>query len=97
MGPGKELVQAAARADAVLDRIRPLLSEDDVAAVAHGRLARVLTVRRLTTKTGNPSPPLATSRGAVGDGVPAGPTPRPASGGSASASNRQGLKGSCRT
>ncbi|MFE9792825.1 histidine phosphatase family protein [Streptomyces goshikiensis] len=45
--PGEELMQVAARADAVLDRIRPLLSEGDVAVVAHGHLARVLTVRWL--------------------------------------------------
>ncbi|MER5758080.1 histidine phosphatase family protein [Streptomyces sp. NPDC002082] len=43
--PGEELAQVAARTDAVLDRIRPLLSEGDVAVVAHGHLARVLTVR----------------------------------------------------
>ncbi|MFJ6837973.1 histidine phosphatase family protein [Streptomyces sp. NPDC091209] len=35
------------RADAALDRIRPLLNDGDVAVVAHGHLARVLTVRRL--------------------------------------------------
>ncbi|ROR00375.1 putative phosphoglycerate mutase [Streptomyces sp. 2132.2] len=45
--PGEELAQVAARTDAVLDRIRPLLSEGDVAVVAHGHLARVLTVRWL--------------------------------------------------
>ncbi|MFF2790694.1 histidine phosphatase family protein [Streptomyces sp. NPDC058049] len=37
----------AVRTDAVLDRIRPLPGEGDVAVVAHGHLARVLTVRPL--------------------------------------------------
>ncbi|MFE9629823.1 histidine phosphatase family protein [Streptomyces sp. NPDC006463] len=45
--PGEQLQQVAARTDAVLDRIRPLLSGGDVAVVAHGHLARVLTVRWL--------------------------------------------------
>jgi probable phosphoglycerate mutase len=45
--PGERLPQVAARVDAVLDRIRPLLSEGDVAVVAHGHLTRVLTVRWL--------------------------------------------------
>ncbi|MFB7918489.1 histidine phosphatase family protein [Streptomyces sp. NPDC056061] len=45
--PGEELQQVAARTDAVLDRIRPLLADGDVAVVAHGHLARVLTVRWL--------------------------------------------------
>ncbi|MFF3608579.1 histidine phosphatase family protein [Streptomyces sp. NPDC002463] len=45
--PGERLQEVAARTDAVLDRIRPLLSEGDVAVVAHGHLARVLTVRWL--------------------------------------------------
>ncbi|MFB7598709.1 histidine phosphatase family protein [Streptomyces sp. NPDC056160] len=45
--PGEQLRQVAARTDAVLERIRPLLSEGDVAVVAHGHLARVLTVRWL--------------------------------------------------
>ncbi|MFE7466070.1 histidine phosphatase family protein [Streptomyces sp. NPDC057499] len=45
--PGEELRQVAARVDAALDRIRPLLSDGDVAVVAHGHLARVLTVRWL--------------------------------------------------
>ncbi|MCX4403995.1 histidine phosphatase family protein [Streptomyces sp. NBC_01764] len=45
--PGEQLHQVAARTDAVLDRIRPLLSDGDVAVVAHGHLARVLTVRWL--------------------------------------------------
>ncbi|MFF3941109.1 histidine phosphatase family protein [Streptomyces phaeofaciens] len=45
--PGERLAQVAARTDAVLDRVRPLLSDGDVAVVAHGHLARVLTVRWL--------------------------------------------------
>lgn len=45
--PGEQLQQVAARTDAVLDRIRPLLGHGDVAVVAHGHLARVLTVRWL--------------------------------------------------
>ncbi|MGW4564566.1 histidine phosphatase family protein [Streptomyces sp. NPDC004561] len=45
--PGERLEQVAARTDAVLDRIRPLLNDGDVAVVAHGHLARVLTVRWL--------------------------------------------------
>ncbi|MFF3611449.1 histidine phosphatase family protein [Streptomyces sp. NPDC002580] len=45
--PGERLSEVAARTDAVLDRIRPLLGEGDVAVVAHGHLARVLAVRWL--------------------------------------------------
>ncbi|MFI6686834.1 histidine phosphatase family protein [Streptomyces sp. NPDC050485] len=45
--PGEELQQVAARTDAVLGRVRPLLDEGDVAVVAHGHLARLLTVRWL--------------------------------------------------
>ncbi|MGV9626437.1 histidine phosphatase family protein [Streptomyces sp. NPDC003487] len=45
--PGEQLQQVAARTDAVLGRIRPLLEDGDVAVVAHGHLARVLTVRWL--------------------------------------------------
>ncbi|MGW8761581.1 histidine phosphatase family protein [Streptomyces sp. NPDC055815] len=45
--PGEELAQVATRTDAVLARIRPLLAEGDVAVVAHGHLARVLTARWL--------------------------------------------------
>lgn len=43
--PGERLGQVAARTDAVLDRIRPLLADGDVAVVAHGHLARVLATR----------------------------------------------------
>ncbi|MEU9304104.1 histidine phosphatase family protein [Streptomyces sp. NPDC048269] len=45
--PGEQLAQVAARTDAVLGRVRPLLSDGDAAVAAHGHLARVLTVRRL--------------------------------------------------
>ncbi|MFB7209438.1 histidine phosphatase family protein [Streptomyces sp. NPDC056255] len=45
--PGEGLRQVAARTDAVLERVRPLLDDGDVAVVAHGHLARVLTVRWL--------------------------------------------------
>ncbi|MET8969601.1 histidine phosphatase family protein [Streptomyces hydrogenans] len=45
--PGEKLAQVAARTDAVLDRVRPLLRDGDVAVVAHGHLARVLTTRWL--------------------------------------------------
>ncbi|MFD7644608.1 histidine phosphatase family protein [Kitasatospora sp. NPDC059795] len=44
---GEQLQQVAARTDAALDRIRPLLAGGDVAVVAHGHLARILTVRWL--------------------------------------------------
>lgn len=37
----------AARVDAVLERVRPLLDAGDVAVVAHGHLTRVLAVRWL--------------------------------------------------
>ncbi|MFD5560506.1 histidine phosphatase family protein [Kitasatospora griseola] len=45
--PGEQLQQVADRTDAALERIRPLLAEGDVAVVAHGHLARILTVRWL--------------------------------------------------
>ncbi|WP_030273719.1 histidine phosphatase family protein [Streptomyces sp. NRRL B-24484] len=45
--PGETLHQVAARTDAVLNRIRPLLDDGDVAVVAHGHLARVLAARWL--------------------------------------------------
>ena len=45
--PGEQLQQVSARADAVLDRVRPLLSDGDVALVAHGHLQRVLAARWL--------------------------------------------------
>jgi broad specificity phosphatase PhoE len=45
--PGETIAQVAARADAVLGRVRPLLAEGDVALVSHGHLLRVLTARWL--------------------------------------------------
>lgn len=45
--PGEQLHQVAARTDAVLDRVRPLLNGGDVALIAHGHLQRVLTARWL--------------------------------------------------
>jgi probable phosphoglycerate mutase len=45
--PGESIQQVAARADAVLGRVRPLLTDGDVALVAHGHLLRVLTARWL--------------------------------------------------
>lgn len=45
--PGERLEQVADRTDAVLDRVRPLLRDGDVALVGHGHLQRVLTARWL--------------------------------------------------
>jgi broad specificity phosphatase PhoE len=45
--PGETIEQVVGRADAVLDRVRPLLPRGDVALVAHGHLLRVLTARWL--------------------------------------------------
>jgi probable phosphoglycerate mutase len=45
--PGETIAQVAARADAVLGRVRPLLARGDVALVSHGHLLRVLTARWL--------------------------------------------------
>jgi len=45
--PGETLGHVGARADAVLRRVRPLLTGGDVALVAHGHLLRVLTARWL--------------------------------------------------
>jgi probable phosphoglycerate mutase len=45
--PGETIAQVAARADAVLGRVRPLLAQEDVALVSHGHLLRVLTARWL--------------------------------------------------
>jgi broad specificity phosphatase PhoE len=44
---GETPKQVAARADAVLDRVRPLLRDGDVAVVGHGHLQRVLAARWL--------------------------------------------------
>ncbi len=45
--PGETIGQVAARADAVLARVRPLLAGGDVALVAHAHLLRILTARWL--------------------------------------------------
>ena len=45
--PGETIAHVAARADAVLGRVRPLLAQGDVALVSHGHLLRVLTARWL--------------------------------------------------
>jgi broad specificity phosphatase PhoE len=45
--PGETVQQVGARADAVLGRVRPLMTDGDVALVAHGHLLRVLTARWL--------------------------------------------------
>ncbi|NUR24395.1 MAG: histidine phosphatase family protein [Catenulispora sp.] len=44
---GEDLGQVAARVDAFLDRVRPVLDKGDVAVVAHGHLSRILTARWL--------------------------------------------------
>jgi probable phosphoglycerate mutase len=45
--PGETITHVAARADAVLARVTPLLADGDVALVSHGHLLRVLTARWL--------------------------------------------------
>ncbi|TFV65354.1 UNVERIFIED_ORG: histidine phosphatase family protein [Bacillus sp. AZ43] len=45
--PGEQLAQVATRVDRVLDRVRPLLDDGDVALVAHGHVLRILTARWL--------------------------------------------------
>jgi broad specificity phosphatase PhoE len=45
--PGESLAQVAQRVDGVLDRVRPLLEDGDVALVAHGHVLRILTARWL--------------------------------------------------
>jgi probable phosphoglycerate mutase len=45
--PGETIEQVGRRADAVLDRVTPLLPGGDVALFAHGHLIRVLTARWL--------------------------------------------------
>jgi broad specificity phosphatase PhoE len=44
---GETLEQVAKRVDRVLDDVRPLLSDGDVALVAHGHVLRILTARWL--------------------------------------------------
>ena len=45
--PGEAVAEVGARADAVLARARPLLTEGDVVLVSHAHLLRVLTARWL--------------------------------------------------
>ena len=45
--PGESLQQVAERLDRVLEKVRPLLAEGDVALVAHGHSLRILTARWL--------------------------------------------------
>jgi probable phosphoglycerate mutase len=45
--PGETIDQVAARADAVLAEVMPVLTQGDVALVAHGHLLRVLAARWL--------------------------------------------------
>lgn len=45
--PGESIGEVAARTDAVLHRVTPLLSGGDVVLVSHGHLLRVLTARYL--------------------------------------------------
>ena len=45
--PGETIAQVAARADAVLGRVSPLLAQGDVALVSHAHFLRVLTARWL--------------------------------------------------
>lgn len=45
--PGETLDEVAKRTDRVLDRVRPLLADGDVALVAHGHVLRILTARWL--------------------------------------------------
>jgi probable phosphoglycerate mutase len=45
--PGETIAQVGARADAVLARAEPLLTDGDVVLVAHGHVLRVLTARWL--------------------------------------------------
>jgi broad specificity phosphatase PhoE len=45
--PGETAEQVASRADAVLQRVRPLLARGNVALVAHGHVLRILAARWL--------------------------------------------------
>lgn len=73
--PGEQLHQVAARCDALLDRVRPLLDNGDVALIAHGHVQRVLTARWLGLDAasgrlfGHPSPGTVTTLGTE-DGRP---------------------------
>jgi probable phosphoglycerate mutase len=48
--PGETVDQVGARADKVLDRVRPMLAGGNVALVAHGHLLRILAARWLGLK-----------------------------------------------
>jgi broad specificity phosphatase PhoE len=50
--PGESIEEVAARTDAVLERVRPLLDDGDVVLVAHGHVLRVLTARWLELEPG---------------------------------------------
>jgi probable phosphoglycerate mutase len=45
--PGETVEQVGARADAVLDQVRPLLAGGDVVLVSHAHMLRVLAARWL--------------------------------------------------
>lgn len=45
--PGETVDQVGVRVDRVLERVRPILADGDVALVAHGHLLRILTARWL--------------------------------------------------
>ncbi|MFB9838938.1 histidine phosphatase family protein [Actinoallomurus acaciae] len=45
---GETVDQVGARADAVLERVLPMLADGDVVLTAHGHILRVLTARRLS-------------------------------------------------
>ena len=45
--PGETLAEVGRRVDRVLDAVRPLLADGDVALVAHGHVLRILTARYL--------------------------------------------------
>lgn len=45
--PGETIEQVGKRVDAVLDKVRSMLDDGDVAIVAHGHILRVLTARWL--------------------------------------------------
>lgn len=45
--PGESVQEVCTRVDAVLDRVRPLVDNGDVAVVAHGHVLRILTARWL--------------------------------------------------
>jgi broad specificity phosphatase PhoE len=74
--PGETVQQVGARADQVIERVRPLLADGDVALVAHGHLLRILTARWLGLAPeegscfGHPDPGTISTLG-IGHGRPA--------------------------